>query len=198
MSHIRKTWKKLSVSSSLFASNKQIFLLGMFNVRIGKSHAVSDGIIGKHGSEHLNGNGLRVLNLQPHHLIITNNIFPTWENYDHLVPLTIKALAAQPCHHPTQRQDRQDVTIIRNIRGAGCCTDYGLIQSLQIKVRLALQKHARANRFNCAPFPEAQILEMRNGLVSTLNIIPVILITLVVRPSPRSGTPLPLPTRNHH
>ena len=98
----------------------------------------------------------------------------------------------------TQRQDRQNVTIIRNIRGAGCCTDYGLIQSLQIKVRLALQKHARANRFNCAPFPEAQILEMRNGLVSTLNIIPVILITLVVRPSPRSGTPLPLPTRNHH
>lgn len=149
-------------------SSDKILLLGDFNARVGKNHLIWKGVIGKHGIEKVNANGMRLLSLcAEHDLIITNTIFQQKNKHkdSRMHP------RSKQCHLLdyiiVRRKDIKDMHITRAMRCADCWTDHRIIISkLRVAVHppVRLQK-AGKKRLDCARLEET---EAQNSLRSSI------------------------------
>ena len=122
----------------------KIILLGDFNARVGSSHHLWEGVLGRHGVGKCNDNGLRLLTFcSQHHLTITNTMLQlqnkfktTWmhprSKMWHLLDYVI-----------VRRNDIKDVKLTRAMRGADGWTDHRLVRSiLHLKIRPPTRRQA--------------------------------------------------------
>ncbi|BHF59556.1 hypothetical protein SprV_0100251600 [Sparganum proliferum] len=67
---------------------EKLIVLGNFNVRVGTDHAAWRGVLGNHGLDDSNGNGLLLLRTCAEHRLILTNTFrlPTWEKVTWMPP----------------------------------------------------------------------------------------------------------------
>ncbi|BHF64144.1 hypothetical protein SprV_0200714300 [Sparganum proliferum] len=118
-----------------------LIVLGDFNARVGTGHASWRGVLGPHGLDGLNDNGLLLLRTcVEHRLILTNTFFRlpmlekatwmhTWSRLWHLLDYVL-----------VRRRDQRDVMVTKAIPGADAWTDHRLVIS---KMRIRLQPRRR-------------------------------------------------------
>ena len=136
----------------------KIILLGDLNARVGCSHHLWEGVIGRHGVGKCNDNGLRLLTFcSQHELAITNTMFQLRDMYKttwmhprskswHLLDYVI-----------VRRRDVKDVLITRAMRGADGWTDHRLVRTiLQLRIRPPMRRQAPKKRININALHQAE------------------------------------------
>ena len=136
-------YAQLDTILTAIRESENIFLLGAFNARLGRSADVWTGVIGRHGVGNVNDNGILLLRKCAEHLLlITNTTFrlkdkhkPSWihprSKYWHLLDYVI-----------IRQWDQADVLSTRAMAGStDCSTNHRLIRA-NVAIRIA-PKHRK-------------------------------------------------------
>nr|VZI39717.1 unnamed protein product [Spirometra erinaceieuropaei] len=128
------------VALSVFDRVDKLIVLGDFNVRVGTDHAVWRGMLGSHGLDGSNDNGLLLLRTYAgHRLILTNTYFrlPMREKATWMHPRSRQWHLLDYVH--VRRRDQRDVLVTKAIPGVDEWTDHRLVIS-QMRIRLQLRR----------------------------------------------------------
>ncbi|BHF80219.1 hypothetical protein SprV_0702334300 [Sparganum proliferum] len=136
-----KLYEDLHALLVTVSKTNKLTVLGDFNARVGTDHAAWRGVLGTHGLNGPNDNGLLFLcTCAEHRLILTNTFFrliereeATWKHHRsrqwHLLDYVL-----------VRRRDQRDVLVAKAIAGADGRTDNRLVIS---KMRIGLQPRRR-------------------------------------------------------
>ncbi|BHF80440.1 hypothetical protein SprV_0702356800 [Sparganum proliferum] len=119
----------------------KLIVLGDFNARVGTDHAAWRGVLGPHGLDDSNDNGLLLLRTCVEHRLLLTNTYSR-------LPLREKATWRHPRsrqwhlldHVLARRRDQQDVLVTKAIPGTDGLTDHCLVVS---KMRVRPQPRGR-------------------------------------------------------
>ncbi|BHF68806.1 hypothetical protein SprV_0301184700 [Sparganum proliferum] len=126
----------------------KLIVLGDFNARVGTDHVTRRGMLGPHGLDGFNDNGLLLLRtFAEHRLILTNAFFR--------LPMLEKATRMHPrsrhWHLPdyvlVRRRDQRNVPVAKGIPGADGWTDHRLVIS-ETRIRLEPRRRPQGKRFS--------------------------------------------------
>nr|VZH92149.1 unnamed protein product [Spirometra erinaceieuropaei] len=173
-----KFYEDLHALLATVSKADKLIVLGDFNARVGTDHTAWRGVLGPHGINGSNDNGLRLFRTcAEHRLILTNTFFclperekATWRHPRssqwHLLDYVL-----------VRRRDQRDVLMTKAIAGADGWTDHRLVIS-KMRIRLQSRRRPKGKRppgkLNVAllSFPAHRLL-FSNELAQRLDNLPI-------------------------